>query len=226
MDLNEAYNLLNFYINKAQGGWYAPEDLTPIVDRAQKTLYNTYYTKYATSQRLDDAMAPFKVDFQFTTINTSPSGLIPTPANYLDLLALYTIRIGPGNIPHKRAVEIVNEEELAIRTESQVVPVTLDDPIGVIKEDWNIQLYPAVPQSGTLMYLREPVTPFFAYSLVSGRVIVYDPGSSIQLEWSDKDIETILLIALNGLGINLSEADVLQWSELKTQQNFTSVIKQ
>lgn len=225
MDLNEAYTLLNFYINKEQGGWFAPEELTRIVDRAQKTLYNTYYTKYATSQRLDDAMAPFKVDFQFTTLTTS-NGLIPTPNDYLDLLALYTLRVDVNNVAHKRAVEIINEEELAIRTESQVVPVTLDDPIGVIKENWDIQLYPAVPQSGLLMYLREPVAPFFAYSLVSGRVIVYNQGASTQLEWSDKDVETILLIALNGLGINLSENDVMQWSEIKTQQNFTSVIKQ
>lgn len=226
MDLNEVYTLLNFYINKEQGGWYSPEELTRIVDRAQKTLYNTYYTKYATSQRLDDALAPFKVDFQFTTINTSPSGLIPMPGNYLNLLALYTIRIDDNSIPHRRAVEIVNEEELAIRTESQVVPVTLDDPIGVIKTTWDIQLYPAQPQSGVVMYLRAPLTPVYAYSVVSGRVIVYNQGLSTQLEWSDKDQETIILIALNGLGINLSENDVLQWSELKTQQNFTSVIKQ
>lgn len=225
MDLNEAYTLLNFYINKEQGGWYSPEELTRIVDRAQRTLYNTYYTKYATSQRLDDALAPFKVDYQFTTITTSPSGLIETPDNYLDLLALYTIRVD-SNGTHRRAVEIVNEEELAIRLESQVVPVTLDDPIGIIKTDWDIQLYPAQPQSGVVMYLRSPVAPVYAYSVVSGRVIVYNQGASTQLEWSDKDIETILLIALNGLGINLSEADVLQWSELKTQQNFTSVIKQ
>lgn len=226
MDLNEAYTLLNFYINKEQGSWYSPEELTRVVDRAQRTLYNTYYTKYATSQRLDDAMAPFKVDFQFTTINTSPSGLIPTPDNYSDLLGLYTIRVDSNNIPHKRAVEIINEEELAIRLESQVVPVTLDDPIGVLKNDWDIQLYPEQPQSGMVMYLRSPTAPFFAYSVVSGRVIVYNQGASTQLEWSDKDQETIIIIALNNLGINLSEQDILQWSELKTQQNFTSVIRQ
>jgi hypothetical protein len=76
------------------------------------------------------------------------------------------------------------------------------------------------------MYLRAPVAPVYAYSVVSGRVIVYDQANSTQLEWSDKDVETILLIALNGLGINLSESDILQWSEVKTQQNFTSTIKQ
>lgn len=225
MDLNEAYTVLNFYINKEQGGWYAPEELTRIVVRAQHTLYNTYYTKYSTSQRLDDALAPFKVDFQFTNVST-PGGLITTPDDYLDLLGIYTIVTGADNITRKRPVEIVNEEELVIRLNSQVAPVTVNDPIGIIKTEWNVQLYPEQPQAGIMMYLRSPVAPYFAYSVVSGRVIVYDQANSVQLEWSDKDVETILLIALNGLGINLSEADILQWSELKTQQNFTSTIKQ
>lgn len=225
MDLNDAYTLLNFYINKEQGGWYPPEELTRIVDRAQQTLYNTYYTKYATSQRLDDALAPFKVDFQFTT-GTTTGGLITTPDNYLDLLGIYTIVTGSDNITRKCPVKIVNEEEVVYRINSQVVPVTVNKPIGVIKTDWDVQLYPAQPQAGIMMYLRQPVAPFFAYSLVSGRVIVYNQGASRQLEWSDKDVESILLLALNGLGINLSEQDVLQWSEMKNQQNFTSTIKQ
>lgn len=225
MDLNEVYILLNFYLNKAQGSWYPPEELTRIVDRAQKTLYNTYYTKYATSQRLDDALAPFKVDFQFTLV-TTPGGLIPTPDGYLDLLGIYTLVTGGDNITRKRPVEIVSEEELIYRLNSQVVEVTFNDPIGIIKENWNVQLYPSQPQAGIMMYLREPVAPVYAYALVSGRVIVYNQGASTQLEWSDKDIEAIILIALNGLGINLGEADILQWSEIKTQQNFTSTIKQ
>lgn len=225
MDLNEAYTLLNFYINKEQGGWYPPEELTRIVDRAQTTVYNTYYTKYSTSQRLDDALAPFKVDIQFTTGST-PAGLITTPNDYLDLLAINTVVVDNLSITRKRPVEIVNEEELINRLNSQVVPVTVFDPVGVIKENWGVQLYPDQPAAGVVMYLRKPVTPYYAYSLVSGRVIVYDQANSVQLEWSDKDIETIILIALNGLGINLSEQDVMQWSEIKTQQNFNSVIKQ
>ncbi len=153
MDLNEAYTLLNFYINKSQGGWYSPEELTLIVDRAQKTLYNTYYTKYSTSQRLDDALAPFKVDYQFTNI-TSPNGLITTPEDYLDLLGIYTIVTGSDNITRKKPVEVVNEEELVYRLNSQVVPVTVNQPIAVIKEDWKIQLYPEQAQAAVVMYLR------------------------------------------------------------------------
>lgn len=221
--MNEVYTIINFYINKEQGGWFSPEEITRMVIQYQMTLYNTYYTKYATSQRLDDALAPFKVDFQFSN-GSSPGGLITTPDDYLDLLGIYTIVVDTAT--RYRPVEIVNEEELILRLNSQVVPVTVYDPIGVIKSNWNIQLYPASPNAGYMMYLRAPASPYYAYSLVSGRVIVYDQANSVQLEWSDKDIQMIILLALNGLGINLSEADIMQWSELKTQQNFNSVIKQ
>lgn len=225
MDLNEVFTLLNFYINKEQGSWYTMEELTLLVDRYQRVLFNSYYIKYATSQRLDDALAPFKVDYQFTLI-TTPGGLIDTPAGYLNLLAIYTYVTGIDNVTRKRPVEVVNEDELAIRLNSQVVPVTVNDPIALIKANWDIQLYPDQPQAGIMTYLREPVAPVFAYSVVSGRVIVYDQANSTQLEWSDKDIHTIILLALNGLGINLSEGDILQWSEQKVQQNFNTNMKQ
>lgn len=225
MDLNEAYTLINFYINKSQGGWYEPAELDLIVDRAQNSLFKTYYDKYATSQVLDDALAPFKTDYQFTT-GTTVGGLINTPADYLDLLSIYTIIVDAANVTRYRPVEIVNEEELIIRRNSQVVPVSVFDPIGIIKKNWNVQLYPAQPAAGIMTYLKSPEPPYFAYSLMSGRVIVYNETDSIQLEWSEKDIESILLIALNGLGINLSEADILQWSQLKNQENFTTIMKQ
>lgn len=225
MDLNDLYERLNFYINKSQGGWYSPEELTEMVDTAQLILFNSYYDKYATSQRLNDALAPFKTDYQFTLI-TTPDGLIDTPADYRKLLALYTVVTGSDNITRKRAVEIINEEELAIRLNSQVAPVTVNDPIAILKADWNIQLYPDQPAAGILTYLREPAEPFFAYSVVSGRVIVYDQANSTQLEWSDNDCQMIILLALNGLGINLSEADILQYSEQKIQQNFNTNMRQ
>lgn len=225
MDLNEAYTLLNFYINKAQGGWYEPAELDLLVDRAQNSLFKTYYDKYATAQTFDDALSPFKVDYQFTT-GTTPGGLINTPADYLDLLSIYTVIVDDDNVTRYRPVEIVNEEELIYRRNSQIVPVTVYDPIGIIKQNWDVQLYPAQPAAGIMTYLKSPTPPYFAYSLMSGRVIVYNEADSVQLEWADKDIESILLIALNGIGINLSEADVLQWSQLKNQENFTTIMKQ
>lgn len=219
MDLNEIYTLINFYINKEQGGWYSPEELTMIVDRAQRTLFNTYYTKYQTSQRLDDALAPFKSSFSFS----NALGVITNPSNYQDMLAMTVTTFDTFTVV--RPVEVVPDDELADRLCSQVNPPSLTNPIVVrtSNDDW--QLYPKVQHIGTMVYLAKPTAPVFGYTLMSGRVIVYDPLTSVQLEWNDKDILSIILLALNGLGINLSEPDILQWSEMKSQQNFTSVPK-
>lgn len=221
MNLDEIFNLLNFYINKSQGGWYSPEELTMVVDRAQRSLFNTYYLKYQTSQRLDDALSPFKTSIFFSNVN----GLVFGVVNYQDLLTITTTVVDPDNITRTRPVEIVPNDELANRIESQIDPPSLLSPIAVRLPGNTWQLYPKVQHVGELIYLTNPRVPFYSYSVVSGRVIVYDPLNSIQLQWNTKDINSIILIALNDLGINLSEGDILQWSELKNQQNFTSLPK-
>lgn len=222
MNLDEAYEFLNFLINKFQGAWYPPDELDLVVDRAQMALFNDYYQTFSTGQRMNDALSPFKRRVIFSNV-TSPGGLITVADDYVHLLTIYTTVQNPvTSLPQNRPVPILNEDEIVARDNSQIYPPTLYDPYAVLVQDSDIQLYPAVPQAGTYVYLSRPVAPFFAYTLVSGRVIVYDPTNSVQLAWNDKDIVSILVKALNYLGINLSEADVLQWSEQKDQMNINS----
>lgn len=222
MTLDKAYDLLNFLINKFQGGWYSPPELDLIVDRAQMSLFNTYYLEYSTSQRLNDALGPFKRSLVFTNGDT-PVGLYTVPGDYMHLLSLHTIVMISGVVPvQNRAVPILNEDEKVFRDNSQIIPVTVIDPYAVMVQGRNIQFYPAIPQAGVLYYLSRPAAPVFGYTVISGRVIVYDSLTSTQLQWADNDVLSIMVKALNILGINLSEQDVLQWSENKDQLNIMS----
>lgn len=219
MDLEDFYEQINFYINQKQGGWYSPPELDLMVDRAQMTLYNRYYMQFATSQRLSDVIGIFKFDMSFTTTS---NGIVNMPANYLNLLSVYTLVTYDDSVTRQRAVEMISENELSIRLNSQVCPVTVYDPIGIQLSDNDVQLYPKQIHNGVCTYLRRPRAPLFSYSLVSGRVIVYDVNTSQQLEWNDKDYKSIALIVLEELGINLSEADLIQWGAAKNQQNLNS----
>lgn len=232
MTLDKAYELLNFYVNKYQGAYFSPGELDLVVDRAQRTLFNSYYVKYASSQRLDDALAVFKAILQFSNV-TTPGGALSIPADYLNLLAIHTIVQDANGITRNRPVQLVTEDELVYRLNSQIVPASTYDPVAILQGGTAIeegtailQLYPKEPTAGLMTYLRQPVAPFFSYSVISGRVIVYNPSTSIQLEWSDKDIVSILLLALNMLGINISEQDIIQYSEVKNQQNLNTNFKQ
>lgn len=222
MTLDNAYTFLNFLINKNQGGWYAPETLDLLVDRAQMSLFNDYYMEFGASQRLNDALSPFKKQFTFSNV-TSPTGLITMPDDYSHLLSVYTvIQNSITGSAQNRPVPILNEDEKVARDNSQIYPPTTTDPYGIIVENWNVQLYPQTAQAGVVFYLARPVAPYYSYDVVSGRVIVYNPTLSTQLQWADKDIVSILVKTLSFLGINLSEQDVLQYAEQKDQLNINS----
>jgi len=208
LDLQVSLNLLNFYINKAQGAWYPPEELCAIADNGQLRYYKNCFIKHGTGQRLNDALAPFKKKVPFTT---DANGLLSVPNDYMDL-----IDISPNNA---LTCPVLNDDELAMRKKSQVIPMSLNRPFAEEVEDWDYQLYPQVVQSGILTYFSRPPVPVFVYTIVSGRVIVYNQGASTQLLWGDDEIDSVLLAALETIGINLGEADILQWSMAKNAQN-------
>lgn len=219
MTLKEAYDFLNFWINKSFGTYYSPPECDLIVDRAQMSLFNDYYDEFGTSQRLNDSMAPFKRTFQFTAI-TSPTGLINMPEDYQHLLSLYTIVFDTARGQSvNRPVPILNEDEKVARDNSQIYPPSPWDPYAMIMQNWDVQLYPPVPQAGLVYYLTRPPAPHYVYTVVSNRVIIYDPVSSVQLAWADKDQNSILIKALSYIGINIREQDVIQYAETKSQQN-------
>lgn len=228
MDIKVIHDIILFYLNKAQNGYVSHEEIDGVLDKAQLVLFNQYHTNpklpnqaqamlYGESQRIDDALSTFKAKYTFTPV-TSPSGIITLPANYMHLLSLYTTVYSNALARNVYSgVQVLSEEELIERLESQVIPVSLEDPIAIMNSQNMIQLFPEQGQTGGVYYLRRPATPVFAYTQ-SGRVITYNQAGSTQLEWRDFDINNIIAIALSYYGLNLSSNEVMQFAELKTQQ--------
>lgn len=220
MNLSEAYDQLNFWINKKTGAWYSPEELDAIVDRGQISLYSDIQPQYATSQHVKDALAPFRRTWSFTSSDTI-SGVIPVPSNlnYLNLLDIY-ITYTVSDRTFYAPVAMVNEDERAIRLNSQIDPVTITSPIGEQLSPGFFRLYPTAGYTGVITFLRRPVKPVFVYTTISERVVVYDNAASTQLEWPENWQNAVLLKALDSAGINLTDQERLQFAEIKTGQNF------
>ncbi len=222
MTLEEAYNFLNFFINKYTGAWYSPSELDEVVDRGQMAYYYDIYGKYGTSIRTKEVLSPFKDTYDFT-VGDTPAGVITVPAarNYLDVLDVYITYTLSGRPMTYMDVQFINEDERTIRLRSQLDPVTETSPIVEHKGGGGVfQMWPKVPYTGTVTFLRRPLKPNFVYTTISGRVIVFDSVNSQNLEWREQDINAVLLKTLSILGINLSQEDVLQFAEVKNQGNF------
>ena len=223
MNLNDIFNFLNFYINKFTGSWYTIEELEDLLDFGQMALYSDLKPKYATSQLIKDALSPFRETYNFTT---QISGYVIVPdSTYLDLLDIQ-IYFQVSNRTVYYPVDLVNEDTRAQRLNSQIDPVTITSPIGERTAPRTFRLYPIGVYNGNVTYLRRPIKPVFGYSVISGRIIVYDPNTSTQLEWRETEIPSIIIKALSSIGINIGSQEVMQWSEIKSQQNYLNTNRQ
>lgn len=224
MNINEVFNILNFWIAKERGSYFSISELEDVTHIGQLAFYNDMKAKYATSTLIKEILSPFKAFYDFTPTNTiSGYIVIPSNVNYLDLLDIqitYTISNRTIYVP----VALVNEDERADKLRSQVDPVTVTSPIAETTIPRFIRLYPVgTGYTGTVTFLTTPVKPVFAYTVISGRVIVYDSANSTQLQWRDTEITRVILKSLESIGINLTSNDIAQFSVAKTNDNYLGI---
>lgn len=225
MTILECHEALQFFIDKYIGGYYSSSELDSLLDRGQMALYGDYLPKASTSQRIKDALSPFKATYEITPAN-SLLGLvtIPSAQKYLNLLD-FEIRyaISGRGMTKYVPLENVNEDERAEKLSSQIDSPTVTSPVLEQMGDGSWQLYPKSQYFGKVTFYRRPAKPVFGYSLISGRVISYDSGTSTQLEWKETQHNEILIKALASIGVNLGAGDITQWAEIKSQQNFNNL---
>lgn len=223
VNLQELYGRLNFWINKKTGAWYTLPELDDVVDSGSMSLFSDLKPKYATSQDIKDALAPFRASWNFSPSDTI-SGVIPVPSNlnYLSLISITTEYPISGRTLYQGVV-LINEDELATRLMSQTDPVTYTSPVGEQLAPGFFRLYPTNGYTGVIRFFRRPTKPYFAYTTISQRVIVYDPVNSVQLEWPENWQNAVLIKGLESIGINLTDQEVQQFAETKAMQNFNGI---
>lgn len=223
MGIDQVFDRLNFYINKFTGSWYTIPELEDLTDAGSIAIYSDFKPKYATSQLIKDALSPFRKFWDFTPSDTV-SGIIVVPLDrdYLDLLDIQ-IEFGISNRTIFYAVDLINEDERANRLNSQIDPVTVTSPIAEQLAPRYFRMYPLSGYTGRVTFFSRPVKPVFGYNIVSGRIIVYNPFTSTQLQWRDTEINQVILKSLEIAGINLSAGDLAQFAEQKTQTNYQGI---
>jgi hypothetical protein len=217
MNISECVDFLNFWIRKERGAFYSIPELMAAIDRAQMAYFNDIVPKYATSQIVKDCLTPFREKYEFALDDESQISL---PSDLIDVLDVQIFFDQAGRTIFY-PVKLINEDELTDRLNSQIDPVSETAPVAEKSGKYTIDLYPQGNYTGVVRYLRRPVVPEYNYDIEDGRYIVFTSG--VDLEWRDNDVNMILLKALSNLGINLTDAEVIQWSENKSQQNYQGV---
>lgn len=215
MTVEELRQYIFAIANKDQtGNLPSPEQFNSFLARANEDKFRIEYglrenlqngIYYQNSQNSTDALLPFIIP---VTLNTTTPGEFDLPVDYVHVSSIAYIHGGKRSM-----VMIVNEDEYNNLVSSPVVPPTPKYPVAKFM---NNKLY-VWPQDTSIefVYLKMPATPVWGYTVVNDEP-VYNPATSVQLEWKPIYHIDVARIILGYLGVEFREADLEQYA-MKTQ---------
>ncbi len=218
MDVNEVYQYVNFKLGKDQWGGYTPPDTFNLaMANANLHLLNEYLDQFERDSEITSDMHPMVKtlgDSLNPALDITNEGYAVLPDDYVDYARLWVSELSNSDcttpFSKRRKVEVVNNEMFAdrnrygLRSPRKEYPVATiqNNKIYVLPSKVNPQLLSEKPfQKLMLTYIRRPNTPIFGYTIVDGE-IVYDPATSVQLEWPEQVHEAFANIVVRYFAIN------------------------
>lgn len=222
MTLLEIHDFIDLITSKERGGFNTYAEKDAALDRASMTLFDFYKPQYSKSIEAKEALAPFRVKYDYTT-NATGEITLSSAANFVHLLAMDVVVADAttpvGYVANRRyPVTFPTEDELADRLNSQTKQPTATSPIADIHGVGWYDLYPQVVHTGTIYFLKRPLKPVFAYTQ-SGRTISYNAAGSTELEWTEPYLNKCILLAIRFLGINLDSDKIIAYSTELIKEN-------
>lgn len=237
LSIDDIYQIEQMLVNKYKQGYLSPSDFNYGFNLAQNQYFNYLLglpENYSPGSPLDirgkqfsrterEKLSPF-----FVRLNTVIPGngqitkvmAMQGVASFIDLCLCTTN--GTGQVlTVSDPIPEIPANKFASYLNDSIDPVTVSAPVAV-DEGGYYQLYPVSGyvsgQQVSLSYYKYPVDAVWAYTVDSNGLPVYNPSASVNPLWNNNEYSEIISRHLAMIGINLSNAQVIQYSGLQKQQ--------
>lgn len=210
--VQDIHDLAEFLAGKNIATKYAPEKIDLKLYEVSLDLFTSYYDHYAKTQKISRFLMPFirKVEQDVT------GGRTPVPGDF-EFNRRLTLH------DDKTRVELIEDHFWDKRVNRKLGGPSLTRPIARIEDiggdepELSFEVVPSTIDKLIIYYFKKVNKPKYAYTK-SGTRYVYDDGASVDVEWSHLLFPELMTKTLNGLGINLREQQVIQYTEQMRQQ--------
>lgn len=210
MNINEAYEFLNFISNKNQSGTVSPSEFNQLAPNAQWEYFENEYAKWQQTQDITDALSVF---IKHLATSVSATGRFPTPVDYNHAISAGHYFVKDNNRGIDVPVVEVDNDKYREYLQSEIITPTLRFPIWTSYSDY-MQFEPKNIGLISFDYFRKPIPPVWAYTTVNSRP-VYNRVLSINWELPEQCHLKLVFIMTSYLGMNLRMSDLVQYSEMQ-----------
>lgn len=218
INVDLAYKITNRLLNDNQiTDRYPIADWERYAKLAQLEIVRRLRKAFEAGTTNNDNIAELKVKKQFNLTN----GVLTKPSDYLYFSAPLTrvwYKDGQGiQRTSQRPVDLVTDNELGDRLNSQFDAPSYEYPIVTNYQNF-LQFYPLDLTQAELMYIRKPVDPLWAFTVVDGEP-VYNAANSVDFELPEDMLDELVMTICEYMGVNVKRADMVQYSVAKQRKD-------
>lgn len=216
MTIDQAYFLTKFAVSKnTSQGYVSPDDFNNAINMAQGSYLDYLlgqYQKYmpgrpnapvafSENQRVRTSLAPL---IYGALLNIDSAGIAAYPSDFEQVDAMWSAY----NIYR---IRFTQQDQLWSKYRSTIDTVQ-SNPLYLLKEE-GFQFYPENLAQARMSYVRTPPPMLWAYDLDGNGIPVYNEANSIQPIWETTDMLSIVVRALDIIGVNLQFSIVSQYAQ-------------
>lgn len=218
MNTNQVYEILLYAVAKNNSqGYVSPDDfnnkLMPVAQASYLDYLLGEYQKYqikrpisvvefGQNERIRQSISSLIYGTNLFPNTTTGIAAFPSDYEYPDAMwgiyGFYNIRF-------------IQQDRLDSYLHSSIDPIATN-PVYLIQHE-GFNFFPENIGSARMSYVRTPPPIFWAYTLDTNGLPVYDPINSQQPVWVESDIFQIIIRALQLVGVNLQLQTVIQYSQ-------------
>lgn len=147
---------------------------------------------------------------------TDVNGAVMPDYWHLSVIRGYYITGTMNNyVTNEVPVKVVGDDKLSMILNSRIAPPTMEYPYLNIQNSY-FQIYPKTFQYINLTYLRQPLIANWGYTLQNNRP-AYNAVTSVDIDAPAEALNEIAMNFLSFFGINLREAEVVQYAQAMKQ---------
>ncbi len=226
ININTAYTFLLLQANKNYGGQFTPSRFNTAWRQSEISFFWNCFgfdeqsrgnqhsnNNYAVATQVnEESLRPFYNTNVTLNINTGV-GVLPTNYAYIDVLT--TQYNSDSGVRIKEVIQLDSGTKGWVLDSSLLEPTTEYPYFEFVNN--TVKLYPNTINVAYLSYWRVPVYGQWNFTVVNGRP-VYDPTTSINSEFNDKDSNEIVARCAKLLGINIKDGELLQFAQSNITQ--------
>lgn len=200
ISIKYVHDMVSFMIDKTHHKKQRRTDIDLATYEASLVVFNEFKEEYERTSTISEYMSAFEAQEKYASI-TTPNGEFAKPTTYNRYVRIST--------SDGKKVDVIKNAQWDERANHPIKIADVNNPIARIG---NTKIY-VLPASVKihLTYWKNPVAPTYVET-PSGD---FDASASVNLEWSMDLWPKISNLVLGKLGINLSEAQIIQYSEMQ-----------